>query len=1569
MIPYSKLLRLCFLASLFITTISFSQTSTEITSTGSGTFEIPCGVTSITIEAWGAGGAGGGSNNNNAGGGAGGGSGAYAKGTYSVTAGQIISYYVGSGGTGNYNQNGSDGEATTISTFSITAGGGYGGQKNQSGSAGSGGIASGGNVSNTNGYTGSQGTSSTGGNGANAPYGGYGGNGNYNDDGDNGSSPGGGGGGGEGYYNYSQSGGNGGNGQITFTYASAAASSYCTPSFDHARAITNVTFASINNNSSSGWNIDEYESFCDEASVTSGQSYSISVTSGANENSNYYVTVYIDWDQDSSFEESERYNIGHVWYSGTVNGTISVPSSASSGTTYMRVILKEDSYIGNACGNYHNKDGQTEDYIVNISSLPCTTPTAQPTNLSLNTSDSTVDGSFTASSSADSYLVMYSTSSMAPTLQNTTTYNEGGTYNGYTVVSNDNDTSFTTATLSTNQTYYFYVYSYNQGCVGGPLYLTNNPLIGDSTTSVSYCTPTTNNTSSDYISQINFIGTLNDTSNSSTYSASGYEDYTSLTAQSIQAQGESINIFVELSGLTAVYAWVDWNLDGDFNDSGENVYSTGGTSIYSTTFGFVVPSSATPGDYTFRIRTANNNSCNNSNSGETEDYTFSVITNCEATITSITEGENCGEGEITLEVTGSSGTTEFRWYDTETGGTLLGTTSTGTWTTPNITTSTSYYATAYNGSCESLERTELNATIKPVPSLSVSPENPVVCGEDAVIELEADGETEEIYLIDEDFETGSFNTFSYQDIGTSTAGSEWEIEASPYIPDEEVWFPAIASGFNGNYFAMVNSDLGSNTTVNNAIVSSSVNSTDFISLNLSFDIYYSNYSTSTSSDLVKVEVSTNGGANWSDIQTYNEDLGVGSNFTTISLNMSSYLDYNNLKIRFRYIAGWNDGMAIDNIKLYGDKPLSTAFTWSGATVDAYLDAACTIPYVEGTDTSSTVYIKPTLSQLEQETYTFTLSAVLSNSCIASKDVTVTNKTKVWQGNSTFWVDSNNWLPLGEPTEENCVIIKDIINSNLPANITGNAKNFKVKNGSTFKIKEGATLTIQEEVSVEDNGLFIIENNGSLIQVEDVTNTGTISMIRNTEISKYDYAYWSSPVANFSVKDVSPDTPVSLIWKWVPTVNNEFGTWVNTAETMVTGKGYSIRAPMYYPVSTDTLYTANFIGTPNNGTITKSIQRGDYVGNSFLNVLNGVLVTTYDDNWNLIGNPYPSAIKARSFMVANTNIEGAIHIWTHGTNPNQTTVNPFYNSYNSNYTAADYVTYNATGTATGANIFGGYIGAGQGFFIKMEDGSADTQDVVFTNAMRNSTYTNNEFYKIINSEHTLENVTDVIQEGRMWIDFASPNKTTRILIGYVDGATNGKDRLFDAYTDEEDTQNFYSILTEGNLLIQGKAVPFLNTDTVPLGFLAATSGSYTIAINEVDGLFADGTQSEIYLEDTYLNIIHDLHNTPYSFTVSQAGRYDDRFILRYTDASAPMSSENFENSNTIKVVSISEQIKVVSDNQPITHITTFDNSGRRLLDVDGDYNTTVQFSLKKNTTSLLLKITTSDGATTTRKIIH
>jgi trimeric autotransporter adhesin len=125
---------------------------------------------------------------------------------------------------------------------------------------------------------------------------------------------------------------------------------------------------------------------------------------------------------------------------------------------------------------------------INVTALPnvpCTTPTAAPTSLSFGTvTDISIQGSFTAASPApDHYLVVRSTSNtLSGNPVDGTNYAAGDALGGGTVVSYDVTNQFNATGLSPLTTYYFFVFSVNGVCTGGPLYYTATVLSANTTT-------------------------------------------------------------------------------------------------------------------------------------------------------------------------------------------------------------------------------------------------------------------------------------------------------------------------------------------------------------------------------------------------------------------------------------------------------------------------------------------------------------------------------------------------------------------------------------------------------------------------------------------------------------------------------------------------------------------------------------------------------------------------------------------------------------------------------------------------------------------------------------------------------------------------------------------------------------------------------------------------------------------------------------------------------------------------------------------------------------------------------
>ncbi|RAK23836.1 lamin tail-like protein [Flavobacterium aquaticum] len=574
--------------------------------------------------------------------------------------------------------------------------------------------------------------------------------------------------------------------------------------------------------------------------------------------------------------------------------------------------------------------------------------------------------------------------------------------------------------------------------------------------------------------------------------------------------------------------------------------------------------------------------------------------------------------------------------------------------------------------------------------------------------------------------------------------------------------------------------------------------------------------------------------------------------------------------------------------------------------------------------------------------------------------TASNAIKITDSSATTW-NGATWSN-GTPDVSKLAII----NGNYDTTTHGDFECCSLLVNATFTLNIQADdyVLIQNDLTV--NGTLNVLNDGSLVQVNDLgVNTGNISYQRIASVKLQDYVYWSSPVSGFDVNSISPLTPAYYHWQWNPTIlnpNGGEGNWVNASTTMLGGKGYIVRAPSGFSNTVNQNWTATFNnGVANNGVYTPTIARGTDL-NAGTAGPNGVMRTVNDDNWNLLGNPYPSAISIGAFLTANPQLDGFVRLWTHGTLPTSS-VDPFYNNFTYNYSASDYIAINGAGATSGPGTLS-VIGAGQGFFVLMDPGAATTTTATFNNAMRNIGYSNNQFYRSANVVNSAPGGN--IERHRIWLDLVSPtNQTTRTLVAYVEGATEGKDRMFDALTDYKSAQNFYSLIDDQVMTIQGKGLPFYQEDKVPLGIKIASNGIYKIAIGAIDGLFEQG--QNIYLEDKLLGIIHDLRQAPYSFT-GTSGVVNNRFVLRYTNET--LGNEDFETLDNSVFVIGGDNLSVTSTKESIKDVMVYDVLGRLIKNKQNvnSFNVSLNEIIKTNS-ALIIYVTLENGKQIIRKVLY
>jgi len=615
------------------------------------------------------------------------------------------------------------------------------------------------------------------------------------------------------------------------------------------------------------------------------------------------------------------------------------------------------------------------------------------------------------------------------------------------------------------------------------------------------------------------------------------------------------------------------------------------------------------------------------------------------------------------------------------------------------------------------------------------------------------------------------------------------------------------------------------------------------------------------------------------------------------------------------------------------------------------------------------------------TYTAEVTYALCNgtTLIETDETTVSvSGNKTWNGSvSSDWNTNANWTPTGIPTGIDCVVVPVTANNPIISgvNYTGLAGTLSVLNNATLTVNSGNNIAVTNWVSVQSNGTFQLENSSNLVQINNDQNTGNITYKRNANIRGSDYVYWSSPVANFNVSNIAAPVVLGPTYKWNTTLantNGGQGTWVAAAgETMIPAKGYITRGPSSFSNAAPATLFGQFIGVPNNGIVTIPIERGSDINTVFHQGINGTEITNYSDNYNLIGNPYPSSISGGKFLYNNrTAIMGNVTLWTHGILPALGT-SPFYGTFLYNYSPGDLLTYNYTGTnccpAAADDIA---IGTGQGFLAQMIDGPTATGTVSFDNSLRSTAYTNSIFYRTSNSAEAIPFVG--IERHRIWLDLLdSNNGTNRTLVGYVQGATMGKDSFFDARIQMTNALLLYSLVGTEKFTIQGRALPFTAGDVIPLGVVIPQAGNYTIAIGAVDGLFTN-TSRAIYLEDTFTRTLHNLKLRPYVFTAT-AGVSNTRFKLRFKKVRSESEErdDRLATSNpdqTVTVVSSENTIIVESSSENIEEITVYDILGRQLHYASKINATEFELQDVLSNQALIVKVTLANGSSVIKKVL-
>ncbi len=471
----------------------------------------------------------------------------------------------------------------------------------------------------------------------------------------------------------------------------------------------------------------------------------------------------------------------------------------------------------------------------------------------------------------------------------------------------------------------------------------------------------------------------------------------------------------------------------------------------------------------------------------------------------------------------------------------------------------------------------------------------------------------------------------------------------------------------------------------------------------------------------------------------------------------------------------------------------------------------------------------------------------------TEDYTINICDMVWNGGTTAWGTASNWSCGVLPTSLNNVTIPTAPSGgNQPTvNVVSAAvRDISVHAGATVTISSGNALTVHGNLT--NNGTVNVASGGSLVQTATSTLAGT-GIYNVTRAGSAIYDYWSSPITNASTGLLG-----STVYEYQPGSgtadpgDDAFDPgWATAGGSMAVGKGYAA-----YGAGTRT-----FTGTVNNGQVDAAVVHAS----NPTPTLGGV-------PYNLIGNPYPSAVNVGDFLTLNSSklATGAVYLWDDpGSSP---------------YVTGNYATLNnATYIAGGGNTPnpGPRIGSLQGFKVEV-NATVNTPGngfLRFTNAMRTATNTSVLFRQ---AERKL-----------LWLSTVSAtNSYNQLAVGFFEDGTDGEDWGYDApKLNALGALSFFSYMDGSPYGIQvyGELEP---ERVVPLGLNSQSQTMVTIALDSTENITED-----VILEDRHMGIFHDLRQSSYVFQ-SASTLYEDRFFLHFAPQMVTSIDGSPESESTI-----------------------------------------------------------------------
>ena len=532
----------------------------------------------------------------------------------------------------------------------------------------------------------------------------------------------------------------------------------------------------------------------------------------------------------------------------------------------------------------------------------------------------------------------------------------------------------------------------------------------------------------------------------------------------------------------------------------------------------------------------------------------------------------------------------------------------------------------------------------------------------------------------------------------------------------------------------------------------------------------------------------------------------------------------------------------------------------------------------------------------------------------------------WDGTTdSDWNTGTNWSGDAVPITTSNVVIP-VVGTTYPEIATDGTASC-----NNLTIYSGATLTINSTSSVSTGSLIV---NGS--------SMGNVTVKRFLTHDRWHYIAGQTDISgNFSTLNmdlVSGDNDQFYRWDeslvdgttgfWVDILNGPAGNNSTMgSESFVSSKGYAIN----YAGEDKTL---SLSGVPY--TISKNINITKTDGST-------------NPGSNLVGNPFTSSIAANSltgnannFLTTNSGLldetENAIYLWNE---------QPGYQGIG---TRNDYLPISNLSSAT-------YLAPGQAFMVvKRAEG---TTSLPFNTNMRE--HGSATFYKNTTQDDVSRFYMSVENEAGLY---------NEILIGFLDGMTNGLDVSYDAgkLKGNPDIALYTKLVDDIGTDFAHQALPLLdnNNVAVKIGLDVSTAGNYTFKIKELQNF--DET-IPIKLEDKLTGSIIDLRQAgEYSFFVNSPGEIRERFVLHFNGVTG-IEDEIQITKASIQTYASNNTLYILNPKQKQGTVTIYNLTGQKVTTFKLTGDTKQQQTLNIADIINIVKIQTNDDVISEKVIFR